>query len=197
MTPYHQSKKYDTPKLEGESHEDYDRRTWRGHLHLGPRGSVVIPARAMHQSIVEAGAYTSSRIPGQGTKTWTRKFMSGLAIFEDIDLGLRPEDVDYIDIYAHANGIRGGGPRVNRRYPAIREWSATFQIHVLDPIITQPVFQEALEVAGLFIGIGQYRPQMGGTAGRFQLMDLGWNESLQPVFRRSPLRRGEQAEAAE
>jgi hypothetical protein len=57
------------------------------------------------------------------------------------------------------------------------EWRATFDIYILDPIITEPVFREMVEIAGMFIGIGRFRPEKGGTNGRFKIEALAWADN--------------------
>lgn len=180
LTPYSQSRKHDEPKLEGESADDYNRRTWRSQQ-LVENGTVHIPASGIHQGLIAAAKYSKKQIPGQGKATWTKKFEAGIALFSNIDLGVDPENVDYIDIYANADGVRGSGKRVMRRFPIIQKWSATFDVHILDPIITEDVFAETVEQAGMFVGIGRYRPEKGGTNGRFKLTKLDWKADRRPV----------------
>jgi hypothetical protein len=176
ISPYSQSRQHDEPRLAGESHDDYDVRTWRSKLSIGPKGTVVIPAHGMHQALMAAAKYSGKQIPGQGKKTWTAKITTGLMLIEDIDLGIKPEAVGQVAISANADGVRGSGKRVLRRFPMIPEWRSTFDIYVLDPIITKDVLKEMLEIAGMFIGIGRFRPEKGGTNGRFRLDRLGWDD---------------------
>jgi hypothetical protein len=172
LTPYSQSRHHDEPFLDGELPDAYDLRTWRSHMHvrtINGKETVIIPAVALTQCLVSAAQYSGEKIKGQGQKTWTAKIASGVALFDDIDLKIDPATVQPIPIYAHVSGRRGPGPRVTRRFPNIPVWGATFEIGILDPIVTQEVLEETLRVAGLFIGIGRYAPfvSKGGTCGRF------------------------------
>lgn len=177
LSPYSQSRKHEEPMLEGELPDAYDKRTWRSHLHIsGSPPTVHITTAALHKTLCEAGAYTSEKIKGQGTKTWTAKFRAGLAIFADADLRIKPEDVTYDDLYCNADGKPGGGKRVMRRFPIIpTHWRTTFEVRILDPVITREVFEQMVENAGLFVGIGRWRPAKGGSNGRFQITNLQWN----------------------
>jgi len=182
LTPYSQSFKHDEPKLEGESLDAYDARTWRAKLNTAKRGglsTVVIPAHGLHQSIAAAAKYSKRQIPGQGKATWTAKFLSGISMLEDPALNINPEDVPSITINANADGVRGSGKRVTRRFPIMNDWSATFDVYILDPIITEDVFREMVDIAGLFIGIGRFRPEKGGTNGRFKIERLIWQDNRQ------------------
>lgn len=180
ITPYSQSRQHDEPKLEGENHEAYDVRTWRSKLSVASRDgkpTVVIPAHGLHQAIAAAAKYSKRQIPGQGKATWTAKFLSGITLFEDPALNIAPATVGSVTISANADGVRGSGKRVPRRFPILPEWEATFDVYILDPIITQDVFREMVEIAGMFIGIGRFRPQNGGTNGRFKIRSLAWADN--------------------
>ena len=180
ISPYGQSRQHDEPKLEGENMNDYDIRTWRSKLHVETRDgkeTVVVPAHGIQQCIAAAAKYSKRQIPGQGKATWTAKFTSGIMLIEDPALNIAPEAVKSITISANADGVRGSGKRVPRRFPTMPEWSMTFDVYILDPIITQDVFREMVEIAGMFIGLGQFRPQNGGTNGRFKLTKLAWQDN--------------------
>lgn len=185
LAPLTQSRKHDDPKLEGENAEDYDRRTWRSHLHIekvGPEKlSVVIPAAALHQCITAAAKYTGEQIKGQGKKTWTAKFAGGLMFTGNPSLDIDPETVEPIVINAHADGNRTSGKRVTRRFPQMPQWETTFEVYIVDPIITRDVFERMIETAGMFIGIGQFRPEKLGHNGRFRLKKLDWQDNRQIV----------------
>lgn len=184
MAPYSQSRKHNEPKLEGEGPDDYNQRTWRSQQ-LVQNGTVHIPAAGIHQALVAAAKYMKKKIPGQGGSTWTKKFEAGIALLGNIDIGVDPEKVGFVDIYANADGVRGSGKRVMRRFPEIPEWSATFDVHILDPIITKDIFTQVFEHAGLFVGIGRYRPEKAGINGRFRLTKMVWQADRKPVIDRA------------
>jgi hypothetical protein len=110
-----------------------------------------------------------------GRATSTKVFESGIMLPEDLDLGIKPEDVDYIDIFAHANGRRDCATRVNRRFPLIHDWQTSFTLYILDPAITENLLTEMIEIAGTFKGVGRYRPEKRGTNGRFRLVSMKYN----------------------
>jgi len=180
ITPYSQSRQHEEPKLQGETPGDYDARTWRAKLNvdlIDGKQTVVIPAHGFHQAVAAAAKYSKRQIPGQGKATWTAKFLSGVSLMANPSLGLSPEDVSCVTINANADGVRGSGKRVLRRFPVMQKWSATFDVYILDPIITEDVFREMVEIAGLFIGLGRFRPEKGGTNGRFKIAKLEWADN--------------------
>jgi hypothetical protein len=181
LSVYSQSRQHDEPMLDKEARDAYDARTWRSKLNVAVidgKETVIIPAHGMHQAIAAAAKYSKRQIPGQGKATWTAKFTSGIALLEDPSLGISPEDVSVVTISANADGIRGSGKRVPRRFPIVAPgWQSTFDIHILDNIITEDVFREMVEIAGMFIGIGRFRPEKGGTNGRFKIASLKWEDN--------------------
>jgi hypothetical protein len=185
VSPLSQSRQHDEPKLEREGMDDYDARTWRSKLNIGERDGkrvVVLPAHGIQQCITAAAKYSKRQIPGQGKATWTAKFAAGIALLEDPALNnIDPDAVQCVTISANADGIRGSGKRVTRRFPIMPQWSATFDVHILDPIITEDVFREMVQIAGMFIGLGRFRPEKGGTNGRFRLSRLAWHDARRMV----------------
>lgn len=182
-SPYSQSRQHDEPMLEGESRDAFDARTWRAKLNTvstnGEPPSVVIPAHGLAQAIAAAAKYSKRQIPGQGKATWTAKFTAGILLPEDPSLKIDPATVPCVTISANADGVRGSGKRVLRRFPQIPAWETTFDVFILDPIITEEIFREMVEIAGMFIGIGRFRPEKGGTNGRFLIKSLAWQDNRQ------------------
>lgn len=175
---YSQSRAHEAPKLSGESHEDYDKRTWKEHLHTRD-GLVIIPETAIMQCIHAGVKYTGEKKKGHAT--WTKHFEGGIAITDPAITTVKVEDVTYEDIYSNADGVRGSGKRVYRRFPIMAPWSATFDVLILDPEITNPIFTRMLETAGKFRGIGRWRPEKGGQNGRFVIDDVVWVDNRELV----------------
>jgi hypothetical protein len=171
--PYFQSRQYDdeVPHLAKESANDYEKRTWRNRTHVNADGQIIIPAEAIHHSIRDASAYLSEKIPGKGHQTWTKHFRSGIMVPDDLVLPERRETVDGIWLRLNPQGKSGGGTRVAKCLPVIREWAGDVKIVVLDDLITDDVLLRTVQHAGAFIGIGQNRPEKGGRMGRFSVVE--------------------------
>lgn len=184
ITPYSASRQHNAPRLQKESHDAYDARTWRHKLNVAERNgkmTVVLPAHGVQQCIAAAAKYSKRKIPGQQSATWTAKFISGIMLDEDPSLDIDPETVQSVAISANANGVRGSGKRVTRRFPLVPVWQSTFSVYVLDQIITREVFLEMVTIAGMFIGVGRFRPEKGGTNGRFSIKSLAWEDNRKLV----------------
>ena len=180
VTTMTQSRDHGEPKLAGEGHEDYDLRTWRNKMHvqtIAGQRRVVVPAFGFACALASAAKYSKRQIPGQGKATWTAKFKAGIMMLNDPVLdGVDPDTVKNIRISANADGMRGSGKRVPRYFPTFPEWSSVFEMKVIDPIITEDVFREMVEIAGMYIGLGQFRPENGGTNGRFSVEKIVWRD---------------------
>ena len=111
ITPLSHSRQHDEPKLDGESHEAYDKRTWRAKLNTAVRDgkpTIVIPAHGLHQAIAAAAKYSKRQIPGQGKATWTAKFTAGITLLEDPALNIDPATIraSYLDrVKTHLKSI--------------------------------------------------------------------------------------------
>lgn len=176
-SPYSQSRKHDTPKLhDKEDASDHDARTWREKCTYNEDGIVCIPAMALKQALDSVAKRLGMQVPGKGKATYTKHFLGGVICEADVPLGIRKDDVPMIMISANATGIRGVGKRVPRRFPQISHWRGTARFVVLDDMVKRDVFERHLAEAGRFIGIGRFRPEVGGLNGRFRPLEYRWTE---------------------
>jgi hypothetical protein len=169
VSPLTQSRKHNEPKLEKELDAAWDERTWKKKAHIDEKGRITIPAFAIKCAVVAAAKYSGDQIPGKGKSTWTKKFQCGLIIPEDAVTNRTEKDLQKIIINANADGVRGSGKRVERRFPQLTSWEANVSMLIGDEIITKQVLLNYFKQAGQFIGVGQYRPENGGTNGRFSV----------------------------
>lgn len=175
LSPYSQSRFTDIPKLPKESAEDHEVRVWRERLHVDDQGRVVIPPMAFKNCLSEVAKYLSMQIKGKGKATYTKHFEAGVIVSEGLTLPIKKDDVAGEWLFVPSDGKRGGGSRVKKCFPVIREWSGSVTFHVLDDTITPDVFEQHLKEAGNFIGIGRFRPRNNGYYGRFKVNRVQWS----------------------
>ena len=175
ISPYSQSKHYELDKLEKESHEAYEKRTWNNRLHFDKDGQVYIPPMAFKNCLSECAKYLSITIKGKGKATYTKHFEAGVLVMDKVYLGLNKDDVPGECFFVPSNGQRGGGTRVNKWFPVISDWESTVIFYVLDETITEDIFTSHLIEAGKFIGIGRFRPRNNGFYGRFEVVNIDWD----------------------
>jgi hypothetical protein len=179
-SPYSQSAMHDEPWMDRESHDDYDKRTWRRKCTVDSDGQVCIPSMALKQCVDFAAQKLGVKVEGRRGATFKSFFTSGLICNANAPIAngkaLTPEDARLVLINANANGVRGSGTRVPRRFPVFDKWHAVAEFTIVDDIITAPVFEHHLKSAGMLVGIGRFRPSNGGSNGRFSVVKFEWQE---------------------
>jgi hypothetical protein len=131
---------------------------------------------AFSNVIKEAAKYMSIPIPGKGKSLYTKHFASGIMVTDDLILPIKADDVKGEWLFVPSDGKRGGTTRVEKCFPYIREWEGEVTFYILDDIITEQVFLQALTAAGNIIGIGRFRPSNWGVYGRFEITDYKWED---------------------
>jgi hypothetical protein len=175
VSPYSQSKHYETPKLDKESSADFETRTWKNRCHVDENGMVYIPPMAFKNCLSEAAKYLGIQIQGKGKSTYTKHFEAGLLVMDTVQLGIHIDKIRGETYFVPADGKRGGGKRVSKTFPVIPSWQVDVIFYVLDETITEDVFAHHLEEAGKFIGIGRFRPRNNGFYGRFTVEKIKWD----------------------
>ena len=178
-TPYSQSKMIDPevfPRKEKETIGDFDKHMWREKATFDQHNNVCIPAMALKMAVDEAIKRLNIGIPGRGKSTYTKFFTAGQICEADVSLSIPKDDLEYIDIWANADGVRGSGKRVQRRFPIVKEWAGQARFAILDEVIPNNVFEKAITEAGRLVGIGRFRPEKGGFLGRFLVTGFEWAE---------------------
>lgn len=174
VSPYSQSRFHDTPKLDKERPDDYEMRTWSERLSVTDDGRVFIPPMAFKKSLETAARFLGMQIKGRGKSTYTKHFKAGVLVTDALVLPLRKQDVPGEVFFVPSDGKAGGGSRVKRKFPVIREWEGDVTFYILDETITEDVFVAHLREAGNFIGIGRFRPENGGFYGRYSVTGISW-----------------------
>lgn len=172
--PYSQSRAHTTPKLNKEGPDDFEQRTWREKCHSRDDGHIFIPGMAFKMALDSTAKLLGHKIPGRRNATYTKHFLSGVLVLDDIDLNAKKDEVQGERVYVNADGVRGSGKRVWRTFPVIPSWEADVTFNVADDTITDEVFEEHLRESGKFVGIGRFRPQSGGTKGRYEVISMKW-----------------------
>jgi hypothetical protein len=178
LSPYTQSRQHHVPKLEKEAPDAYEERTWLEKTTTDAEGFVCIPAMAFKQALDRSAKMLGMQITGRGKATYTKHFLAGIMVPFDLRLPIRKSEVTRIAINANADGVRGSGKRVRRFFPQIPEWSGKLDAYVIDETITPAVFEKHMRTAGMLVGIGQYRPENGGTNGRFECLGFTWSDEV-------------------
>lgn len=174
MSPYSQSKHHSEPKLGQETNDAHERRTWRSRMHVTKDGLVYIPPMAAKNGLVSAAKFLNQKIPGEGQKTFTKRFESGILCMDPLVLPVKRDNVASEELFVPSDGIRGSGKRVVKVFSVIPDWGGDFVVSIIDEKINEKVFADHVEAWGKFIGIGRFRPEKNGYYGRFALKSIKW-----------------------
>lgn len=174
VSPYSQSRKIQSERMDRETADDFEKRTWRERIHADADGMVFIPPMAFKNCISECAKFRSEQIPGKGKSTYTKHFEAGILVMDPLYIGVRAEDMQGEWLYVPSDGRRGGAKRVNRCFPFVPKWEGSVTFHILDDAITKDVFERHIVEAGRFIGLGRFRPRNNGYYGRFEVVSLTW-----------------------
>lgn len=182
ISPYSQSKHYESERETSESHDDHYRRTWRNHIHVDENGVAFIPPMGFKNCLSEAAKFLSIKIPGGagGKATYTKNFEAGVLVVKPLSLSIHKDKVDHEQLFLPSDGRRGSGSRINKYYPIFHNWEGNVEFMILDETVLQSikedktitVFEHVLKAAGNFIGIGRFRPKNNGFYGRFEVVGL-------------------------
>src|SRR5262245_4621379 len=180
-SPYSQSRKHNAPMLDRESHDDYDIRTWREKCTVNKDGHVVIPLMGLKMAIDTTAFHLGQKVPGRRGSTYKSFFVSGFICDHDVPLAngkafLTPKDAECFEGWMGSGGKRGEGSRVIRRFPDFHKWHAVAEFTIIDDVITQSVFEQHVKAAGMVCGIGRFRPENGGSNGRFRVTKFEWSD---------------------
>ena len=175
VSSYSQSGPHETPKLDKETPDAHEKRTWLERTHATSDGDVYIPPMGLKMGLSKAAKMIGTQIPGKGKATYTKFFESGVLILEAPTIGIKKADMRGNRVYVNSDGVRGSGKRVWRIFPTADSWQANVAFTIFANEITKEVFEEALRYSGMFVGIGQFRPENGGYFGRYEVIKTAWS----------------------
>jgi len=171
------------PKLSGETADEYERRIWPEVAHWTsnkPDAKMFIPAMSFKKSVATAAKRTPIKIPGQRNATYTKFFVSDVMVMADVVLSnTRRSEVEGAWVYVPGQPGSGGGSKVWKCFPQAQSWNAAVDFAISEDIITKEVFELYLKKAGASVGIGVWRPEVGGLNGRFMPTKFEWREDVQ------------------
>lgn len=135
---------------------------------------IVLQPFALRNCIVAASKRIGMKIPGKGQKTYTARFQQGILIADAMTFmkgdgsPVVVDDLQRLPMFVRVN--EKSNLRVMRIFPIVKAgWTVKAKMIVMDDLLTTDVINEHLADAGMFIGVGSLRPEMGGILGRFAI----------------------------
>lgn len=172
-SPYSQSRYIQSPKRDDETHEQHEERVWRERMHNTEDGHVQMPPMAFKKCVEEAAKDLGLKM---GRRSYAKLFQKAIMVIDPVRLPDKVAEVQRERLFVPSDGQAGSGSRVTKIFGKIFEWEGTVRFLVLDNRITQEVFERSLRHAGRLIGLGRFRPERGGYYGRFDVVDVKWQE---------------------
>jgi hypothetical protein len=171
-SPLSQSRQHRTEYLDGESHEDYENRTWREKSNYDENGMVYVPAMAFKQAMDLAAKRLAIPDPDNKRANMTKFFVSDVCCEDNMSIGIHKDNMPQKWINANVDGVRGSGKRVPRSFPQTPVWEGIATFLITEPKITHEMFERVIRAAGQSIGVGQFRPANGGLNGKWTVVSI-------------------------
>lgn len=182
-TPYSPGKKPDTDKKPKETYEDYEARVWKERIHFDKEGKVYIPDMSRVRCVQAAAKYANIKYKNQ--ETYTKFFDKGVQANGDrLYIGMSVDDAYTEKHLVPTNGKPGGSSKAFKVFPYFHanpekpteSWGGVMGFMVLEPRIPEAIFEQVVDTAGKFIGIGRFRPENRGNLGMFRVVKVEWSE---------------------
>lgn len=160
---------------EGETPQEHEERTWKQKAHYGDKGKVIIPGYMISSTLEPAAKLLGERVGGGKKGKGMSHYIRLIQVEGDIETDITEENLEGNTAFVSANGKPEGG-KVMRIYPKVPKWSGTLTIvyPTLGSVLNDSIVLKYLEIAGLYIGIGHWRPgaPSRGTYGRFTVTKM-------------------------
>lgn len=165
MTPLLQNQPaeygFDVQWVEKQASADWEKEALQK-LYRTSEGEIYQPSEHILQAIIEAGK--KIKMKGAGKATYSKIF--GSMVFVEPDVLIHK--IQKYEIYKKLVVIPSTKGRIMRYRPMLKNWKLCFKI-LAEEEIQGSVLKEALEIAGKYSGIGDWRPQKKGVFGKFQV----------------------------
>lgn len=119
------------------------------------------PAEHLERALAIAGG--NYKIPGRRGKTYSNLIGSTIDIMPDTI----PHKIQKYEIDSRPVVVQRA--RIVRYRPRLDEWELDFTLRLHDDQLPVAVMKEILDYAGLYVGIGDFRPAKKGKYGKFMV----------------------------
>jgi hypothetical protein len=146
------------------------------------------PSDNFHSSLKQAGkkrkqsgSKATLRNPVAGGLLWTSEVNPLVyAAFGGRSAPRSAEELWKDENYRFVKAVRVGAAKVVRTRPVFRDWRFDLEGTIDTEVLDFADLEAVLKIAGQVIGLGEWRPEKGGSYGRFtaELADLGEYDPL-------------------
>ena len=157
---------FDEQWVEKKASTDWEKEALQK-LYVDAKGVIYQPSTHLEMSLIDAGK--KIKVKEQGKATYSKLFGSMVSI-EEFEIVHQKQDYEIHKMLVVIPSTKG---RVMRYRPMFKEWVLEFHVTFEDEIPAE-VVKEAFEIAGKYVGIGDWRPAKKGKFGKFQVTE--WKE---------------------
>lgn len=123
-------------------------------LYRNEQGKIVIPSIHVEGALIKGG--TQVRMAGKGKKTYKDTMKAFVEVSEtEIPIDNQDYELDRRWVVVQRNRILRTRPIISKGTKAI------FILNVFDDALSLDILKEILTYAGMYVGIGDYRPKFG------------------------------------
>ena len=148
-----------------QAKQEIEEKNYELYLYRDENGKPYIPSIMLTRSFVEAAKNFYEE--GRGKKTYKNIFGGGLVFIKEDKIPLKTKT----GWKPFKTYVRVQRNRVLRVRPQIDDWSLEFTLCV-DESVSPQVVKQVIEYAGVYCGLGDFRPQCSGPYGRFKVEEF-------------------------
>jgi len=157
---------FDVQWVEKHASTDWEKQALQK-IYIDADGKIYQPSTHIEQALMEAGK--KIKMKGAGKATYSKPFGSMVSV-EEAEI---PHEITDYEIHKSLVVIPTTKGRIARYRPMFKKWKLNFHI-LFEDEIPADVLKEALEIAGRYSGLGDWRPEKKGKFGKFQV--TSWKE---------------------
>jgi hypothetical protein len=138
----------------------------------GPGSPCCMPTVAFRQAMVRGGK--GLKLAGAGRLGLNTILGASVFPASELTVLLDPATGDPLTTYVHDRRrvVHGGGAVMSSR-PRFEAWAADIDLEYDTLQLSDQDVINAVDRAGITVGVGNYRPEKGGPYGRFQVGEIG------------------------
>ena len=148
-----------------QDHLDLARLQWDALMYYDENAGVIMPSQNIRATIVRGA--TLNKL-GMQVKRGTLM----LEPFSVVDYGrklTKDQMWDNQSQFVDRRTVVVSKSRIMCYRPKFMNWSIQFTLHYDDTVLDEDQIIRACQNAGMFVGIGGFRPEKGGSFGRFEV----------------------------
>lgn len=149
--------RYTGKRPKDEDAAKWDEKTWKDRAHY-ENGKVIIPGYMIQKTLEPAAKLLGERVGGGKKGKGISHYIANVRILGNVKTKITKKTLKGHSAFVASTG-KEGGPKVHRIYPQVDKWEGVLELMYPDlGFLNEDIIMRHLEVAGVCIGIGHWRP---------------------------------------